>query len=287
LNSKITALLNFYIYSSLHISIAATLFSIEIFYIFNLAIDWVFVGIVFSSTLFIYSIHRIIGIRKMKHFNEEGRFKVIKTFKSHILFYAGISLVFLIFFLLQSSWSFILFLIPVGLISILYTLPIFPDSLRLRDFNFIKIFLIAFVWAYLGIWICINASDPISFGILTAIFLERFFYIIAITLPFDIRDIEIDKSINVKTIANALELKRSYILIGGLLIASLICWILISTGLQIMNFSVLVCIVLSIFLTWVAIHISKKKKSDYYYSGLLDGVIILRSLIVIGGLAYF
>lgn len=217
----------------------------------------------------------------MKDFENEGRFSVIKKFKSHIKVYSAISCLALIFLITHTSFQFILFLIPVGLISILYTLPIFPNKFRLRDFNFIKIFLIAFVWAYLGIWIFKDQPRPFDFFIISIIFLERFLYIVAVTLPFDIRDLKVDLSINVKTIATRLGLNKTHQLINLLFIILIILWFIIIEHLQFLSVATAIFVTTSILLTWIAIQFSKNKKNDYYFSGLLDGVIILRSIIII------
>lgn len=83
-------------------------------------------------------------------------------------------------------------LVPLALLSLFYALPVFGSGKGLRDLPYIKVFLIALSWAYLTVPVAALQLDvPLGrseFGL----FLERCLFVLAITLPFDIRDLEID-----------------------------------------------------------------------------------------------
>ncbi len=83
-------------------------------------------------------------------------------------------------------------LLPLGLISLFYALPLFGAGKGLRDLPYLKVFLIALSWAYLtvgvpapecGFWM--EASEWL-------LFTERTLFVLAITIPFDIRDLPYD-----------------------------------------------------------------------------------------------
>jgi 4-hydroxybenzoate polyprenyltransferase len=104
-----------------------------------------------------------------------------------------------IFFSLQ-IWQLIL---PFGLISLTYSIPLIPTLngwKRLRDIPGLKIYVISFVVTIttstipLILMNQINSNDIWLFGF------QRFFFILAITIPFDIRDFHLDKKWNLKTI---------------------------------------------------------------------------------------
>lgn len=273
-------ILNFYIYSSLHIGIAAVALIYQTCHVVGLTINWYYASFVFCATVFIYCAHRTIGIQRMPDWLNEGRFAIIKEYKSHIQIYALLGLLgcaVLFFFL---PFRVMVLLVLPSLFSVAYVLPIFKNKFRLRDFNYIKIFLIALVWAY------ITATIPMCFEssnleILTIIMisLERAVFVFAITIPFDIRDYEIDEESNVTTLAHKLgkegAKKLSIVMIFA---ALLIDFTLRSNGfiLDTHYFALLCFYVILIFIIIYGV----KYKSDYLYSGILDGTMILSPLMV-------
>ena len=56
----------------------------------KIELNWL-LGLVFFATLFVYALHRIIGISKVNEFLELERYAVIEKFKHHISFYALIA----------------------------------------------------------------------------------------------------------------------------------------------------------------------------------------------------
>lgn len=273
-------LVNFYIYSSLHIGIAAVALTFQTAFLFDLNLDLVYYPFVFAATVFIYCTHRIIGFGRMPNWLEAGRFTIIKQYESHIKIYAAAGLIAcgVLFFFLPIKVM--LFLVFPSVFSVAYVLPIFKNKLRLRDFNYVKIFLIAIVWAYITAFIpLVYYSSSLSYVTLAMLFTERILFVFAITIPFDIRDFEIDKETKVNTIVHTLGIegakKLSVVIIFLIL---LINFTLRSQGIitDANYFALLSFYILLIFIIIYA----TKKKSDYYYSGILDGTMILSPVMV-------
>ena len=238
-------------------------------------------GIVFCSTLFLYSIHRIIGISKIRFQLIDGRYRIILKYRSHLKIYGGIAFIGLLYFLLSTTLEYLYFLIPLGLVSVLYALPILFRRKRLRDFHYIKIFLIALVWGGIAVGQILVRDNSIILLVLLILFIEKVIYIVAITLPFDVRDLKIDASLSTKTLPQYIGVQSTYRLTYVLLFIGLISYI---TLCYYDNQSATIpYIILAYFLSIFIVYISKGKRSDYYYSGLLDGVIGVRSLIIIIG----
>jgi 4-hydroxybenzoate polyprenyltransferase len=239
-----------------------------------------------------YSVHRIIGFSNLEDKFIEGRFKIIKKFKFHIFTYALISFLITVILLARLPQGLLLFLVLPALISALYTIPILSKKKRLRDFNYLKIVLIALTWAsvaYADIW-SQAFSNHISLSlfalgewILIGLFIEKVIYILAITLPFDIRDETIDKHSNVKTFPSLWGHENTYKVIYLLLLLSAILFLTIYISLFGYQPMAIAAIILAYGLSYWAVRKSKGKRSDLYYSGMLDGVIILRSVLIIGG----
>jgi 4-hydroxybenzoate polyprenyltransferase len=266
------------LYSSIHIALGASL-SVFLCYATFIHIPTSNYPIfVFTSTIFVYSLHKLFGIGKVKKFENEGRFAIIKKYKSHILIYAvlgGLSTIYF-FYTLDLQIQLLLFL--PGIISFLYVIPFFSNKKRLRDFDFIKIFLISITWGLIiGIIPYLETGYAIDGkGILY--FCEKVLFIFSITLPFDVRDIQIDKQNQVKTLPSIIGEKKSYILsyvVLGICIA--IVFTLFLMGVY--TLSLFIAISIGYLITLLIIIFSYNKQHDYYFSGLLDGTIILISLL--------
>ena len=273
LKKLIRHITNFYLYSSMHIGLCSIYLYLFTINRFQIKVDYAYLLFTFSSTVFIYSIHRLIGINKVKKFAHKGRFAIIEKFKNHILIYAMISFLGCCYFFLNFDFSRISLLLGAGIISILYTIPIFGKSMRLRDFSFIKIFLIAIVWSYVCGSIPLYENN-ISLNAILIYFLEIVLFFIAITIPFDIRDFHVDTANSVKTLPTHLGREKSILL-------SLI-FIVLTLGLDFMimhwfgnGYKGFLSMLFTCIITTRIIHFVKNKQSDYYFSGLLDTTIMM------------
>ncbi len=229
---------------------------------------------IFSACLFVYSAHRIVGFTKLEHTIENRRIHLIRKFRKHIQIYAGLSLLALFYFAVKLSAQSIFLLSPPTLLAFAYITPVFGGR-RFRDFPFIKVFIVAGVWAWTCVWVPFSIhglkSDP---AIVIAI-LEKFLFITAITIPFDIRDLEVDKSRQVKTIPNHWGVRNSLYLCVALLILSMGL-----VGLQIqlhfVEIETGIALIMSYLITVALVSLVNEKRHDYYFSAILDGTIILQ-----------
>ena len=243
-------------------------------------VDYSYLLFVGASTLLLYSLHRIIGIKKSETYSEQGRFAIIIKYKSHLIIYSIVSGIYCLYAYYTFDWNRRLHLIIPAILSLSYSLPIFFGGKRLRDFHWIKIFLIAICWAVITnaipyYEILTTYSDTsIDYTTLLLTTVERAIFLFAITIPFDIRDRDVDRSTDVFTLAtryNDLVLKR--ISWSALLIASLISILLFNQDL--ITFSSLLPILLTYFLSAYLVHLTNEKRSDYFFTGLMDGTMIL------------
>lgn len=236
-------------------------------------------GFVFGSTLFIYAGHRVVGMEKVKKFADKGRYAVISTFKNHIWIYTGLGALLAGYFFWQVDFRIKALILLPGLLSIGYILPAFGGKKRLRDFNFIKIFLVAFVWAWVTValpWLYFQNALSADFFLL---FIERFLFIFAITIPFDIRDLKVDEHTNVVTIPKAIGVKRSIQLaLGMLAVMIVIASYFFATGFysQGVYFGMLVSFLVT---AWV-VYISDRQEHDYFFTGLVDGMMLLQPVLI-------
>jgi 4-hydroxybenzoate polyprenyltransferase len=270
------------LYSNLWIATAAVCMAIQTQFILTHSLKLeAYHGLLFFGTLFLYAAHRLIGLRRILNIHQEGRFAVIRELQTLVIILAIISAVFTTYFLYQMPRDIILWLLPAGLASAAYVFPVLKNNRRLRDINHIKIFLIALVWAWITGFIPAFLIIHESFKISLLIGLEHFFFIFAITLPFDIRDMKIDAAAQVKTLPATIGIfatkKLAYLcLFFMILFAS---WIFL---LDKYSLSILCALTLCCLVCLVLIYHSKPDRPDYYYTGFLDGTMILQFLLVLG-----
>lgn len=271
-------ILNLYLYSSLHIGLGALSLVVTNYIAFDFTIDQNYILFAFTATTFLYCLHRIIGIRKIKDLENKGRFHVISSYWNHILIYAIISACLSMYFFLKFDWGRWIILLVPSVFSLLYALPLFGKGMRLRDFSYIKLFLIALVWTWITAFIPLWENQSNTF-LIASIAIERFLFILAITIPFDIRDSQIDKDAGVATLIHRIGNNSAYNLSKVLLVVCLVILITI----HIMGFLsniYLLAFGLTYIISWLAIDFSKNKSHDYYYTGILDGTMILPGLIL-------
>ena len=218
------------------------------------------------GTISQYGLHRYIGLSRLEDQELNNRFLIIKENKNSILLTVGLSGILSIYFwITMPAYSRILAILPLFL-SLLYVVPVFTDNKRLRDFPFIKIFLIALCWSLFSVTIPMMEAGYISSDI-ALLSLERILFFYAITIPFDIRDYSIDIRNKVPTIPGqiGLQMAKHTASLSSILGAL----ILIYFGVSLVAASILSAVVL------LLIYGSSDDRMDLYYTGLVDGTIIL------------
>jgi 4-hydroxybenzoate polyprenyltransferase len=233
------------------------------------------IGLIFFATLMVYAVHRIVGLFRLQEFIQEGRYFIINKFKSHIWIYATVGLLGSIYCFFQLQRPVQIAIVLPAFFSMGYILPVFGRStkLRLRDFNGIKIFLVASVWAYVTVLLP-ALQYPVAQSTIIWMFIERFIFVFAITLPFDIRDLKVDEFNQVKTIPSVLGINRTLLLAMGLLD---IFWIICYFSYDLNVFWAMLATAL---FTALLIYQSPKQQHDYYFTGFLDGTMILQPVLV-------
>ena len=239
-------------------------------------VDYQYVLFVGSSTLLLYSLHRIIGIKKSESYANQGRFAIIIKYKSHLIVYSILSAIYCLYAYYTFDWTRRLLLIIPTILSLSYSLPIFLGGKRLRDFHWIKIFLIAICWAVITCTIPLYELQIYSNTDICLLTIERCLFIFAITIPFDIRDRKIDLINNVKTLAtryNNETLKK-------------ISWICLAIAAIIASISYYniykIPSIITYIITAYLISQTSEDRNDYFYTGKMDGTMMLPILVCIG-----
>ncbi len=229
-----------------------------------------------AATFFLYNIHKPITFFLKKQVVHNQRFLKTKSFStplSILTVFTGF-LCFYFFFRLKITTQ--MGLCVAALFSLAYVLPIFGGK-RLRDLPFVKIFTIAFVWAYVTVILPVQEYGNILDRHVKFMFIERILFVFALTIPFDIRDIDVDNKTHVKTIPLSIGIKNAKNL-GILALIGCIFIVFTMTQQGIYSFKNAIALLLTYIASAVVVGFSQKDRNDYYFYGLTDGMMLLQSL---------
>lgn len=255
--------------------------------------DLKYPSFVFFATLFLYNFHRVYKMRANTVVGLQDRHRWVIS--NRMLFYSvfvlsAVGLAITTFAFL--SFETILLLLPVAVVSFGYSLPVFRwknKRSRLRDIPGLKIILISFVLAWVTLLIPFFYYDLVSmserdfyyfsYAQLGLGMLVRMLFIFAITVPFDIRDMDYDREQNVRTIPVVLGVRKSKAIALMALVVHIILVLLLvdlyggywKTGLALIASAVVAAI---------AIILTQKKRSEYFFTFLVEGTMVVQALLV-------
>jgi 4-hydroxybenzoate polyprenyltransferase len=235
-------------------------------------------GFIFWSALALYTLHRLVGLGRLGTFPPPGRYQHIARFRRLVLVLMPIAA------LLAAGWFYHLpfalkrAAIMPALIALAYVAPLWRGR-RLRDLPYLKIFLIGIAWSWITVYLPaleLGLGNNIPMWLMA---LERFLFIFALTLPFDIRDLEIDRQDGVKTLAAWLGLRRA----KGLALACLAAMLVLAAlnhHVDVYSTAHFAALALSALATGWLITRAGPQRSDYYYMFALDGMMVLQSALL-------
>ena len=242
-----------------------------------------FLGFIFFSTLFLYPFHRLFGIYTTAEFEHtKAQKEVVKhptlTRVSVILGFIGT-----VFFTFQLPLSTLSYLIPLGIISIAYSIhfiPTFKGWMRLRDIPGIKIYAITLVATFTTATIPLISSGEVGSTDIWLLSIQRFLFILAITIPFDVRDAHLDKRWNLKTIPLILGNERAITLAISLLYVSalLVVFQYFYTGY--VGIEIVIANFIAAGFTHFILHDFKNKNSYLYNAFLIEGAMVYHFALV-------
>jgi 4-hydroxybenzoate polyprenyltransferase len=276
----IRALIN----SNIYISLAAVFLTIESQIQLGMKPQWhPYLFIIFFATLFEYNLHRLITVITNKEALNSDKHRWVKENLKKFYAMVIVSVAGFIFAAFLAKREVLIAFAPIALITLFYTIPVFVNKkniFRLRDIPYLKIFLIAFVWSSSTILLpVIQSATEFNKVHIMAMLLERFFFVFAITIPFDIRDIEADKQAGLKTIPLLFNNNKSQIISY---ISLLIFILIVFFDFQYTNsWFMILALNLSAFTTFVFLSLKKIINLAYYYYGILDGTMLLQGLLVL------
>ena len=277
---------DFLLYSNIFMALCAVAQGLVTFYLIDSKPDFTVIWLLFTATTGIYSFSILITKPKQP---EKSPYERVRCFFRHyklmvtITFVALLSLIPLFFLISIESRILMVFL---AIISFFYSIPIFTigdQKFGLRNIPGLKQFLITLVWTMSTVLLPILEAQEhhlttISMRDTTILIAERFLFIAALTIPFDIRDLFEDKKSGLKTVPVVWGEKNAYLFCQGLLICYVILLLLFrNNGFNADFWASTITVILAGWLIFK----SKWEKNEYYYFFYMDGILILQYIVLL------
>jgi 4-hydroxybenzoate polyprenyltransferase len=239
--------------------------------LFHFRLSFNLVGFVFFGSVCSYNLHWYLTPPHISHPSVKLKWNLSNKFIHLVLFVAGVLGSAIFSFLLIDHWF---WLGLTALFTFLYSAPKIPLPVfsHLKKIAVGKTIFLAFAWAHvttlLPIVIVTDSIKPEHLLFL----INRFFFIYAICILFDYRDVEEDRKDGIKSLITYLNEKGIDLLFW---ISMLICFLSAFLLLKFFPVTDVIALVIPGLLLCFLYYPSKKNFSDYLYYFVLDGLMML------------
>lgn len=259
----VVRLFNFYINSSVHVSLAVVALVFVTYRTLDIPCQRDFIFFVFFASITGYNFIKYSSLAKLHHKSLTESLRAIQLF-SLVCFLC------MVFYAIRLPDEVLFTCAIFGVLTLLYALPIFSRKRNLRSFYGAKMYTIAFVWAGVTVLLpVLNSGEDLTMDVWIS-FVQRFLFVIVITLPFDIRDLNYDRH-EIHTIPKSLGIKYTKILGVGLLILSIMMEFLKGQ----FEFRNLIALSVIAIVSAVFLIRSSDTQSKYYASFFVEGLPII------------
>ena len=243
-------------------------------------------ALIFAATLFLYNLDSVLPYKHGQLPGATRRKQWIRGHRPQLLALTAVAgtTAALLFLTDARLPRLTLFLAHLGGISVLYSMPLVRYHGRwraLRDLPLLKVFLIAYVWAAVTVWIpALYLGRGLGSAVVLVLFARRFLFILALAFVFDIRDYTKDRLTGTRTFPGVFGIRATkWLGLAALLAAAF----LVPAGVTpAHNAALLLPLLLAAAVIWQA----EESRPDYYFALLTDGVMVVQFLTVWGAVAW-
>lgn len=282
-------LLDFYVFSNLHIALCAVTACIASCMVLGIRVHPDVLLVAGSGTLSLYSWQRWLGVKQNENpdypaerhqWNYRNKSLLLSfTILGALVAAAGL------YSLPLVTWKIVA---VAGAVAVIYSAPMIPYNgklIRLRDVTGVKVFVIALTWTLVCVWIPFSLvlksdSSSMMWELNSHAFVWKwslifFLAAVALTLPFDVRDMDFDKGVlrSLPMIFGAQ--KMTYMAALIMLASGILFWFFES---RISGTSLPSGIWRGYFLWSIiafAVVLKSNHRNEHYYSFLIDGLLLL------------
>jgi 4-hydroxybenzoate polyprenyltransferase len=262
---------DFFVFSSLFIAACAVLMTYQTCFLFHLPFSFALAGFVFSGSVCSYNFHWYLTPPTVEEPTEKEVWNISNKPIHLALFILGVVGSAVFAFLLIEHWF---WLGITAFVTFLYSAPKISHPLfsYLKKVAVGKTIFLAFAWMHVTTLLpMVMETKNLGWNDVWFI-VNRFFYIYAICILFDYRDVEEDRRAGIKSLITYLNEKG----IDALFWAS-VAVVIITSILLVPYLSILPVIALLVPLLILSLlyYPAKKNFSDYLYYFVLDGLMML------------
>lgn len=267
------------LYSSTWLALAALGLTWATFLFWQTAMPWRLALMIFAATLFLYNIDSVLPYKFQQRLVLSGRKRWMLEHRRQLFALALVALAIAATLFFLDGWQpLMLFLGHLAAISLLYSLPLARWRGRwraLRDLPLLKVFLIAYVWAAVTVWIpALYLGKALAAPLVVVLFARRFFFILALAFVFDIRDYTKDRLMGTLTFPGVFGVRATKLVaLSALAVASL----LLPWGVSAAH---VLALTLPALPAAAVIWYADETRPDYYFALLADGIMLVQVLAV-------
>ncbi|GGD87140.1 hypothetical protein [Planktosalinus lacus] len=253
-------LFNFYIQSSIHVALAIVSLTLLSGTYLNIRPDFYLMGFVFTAAITGYNFVKYAGIAKWYHRRLTNSLKTIQLF-SLFAFFA------MVFFFWHLPVSIQFIAVISGLLTLLYAVPLKRKWKNFRSIPGMKLVLIALVLVLTTVLMPAFYGETDIESTILLLCLLRFFWVIVLILPFEIRDMRVD-AISLVTIPQQLGVFKTKlfgsVLLGSLALAEIYFHTLFNNSLWV--------VFVILFATSLTLWYSSEKRSFYFTAFWVEAI---------------
>ena len=268
-------IIDFYIHSSIHVALAVFSMSFVTLIMFEFPFNSDLLLFVFFATITGYNFVKYYGIANWHHRLLTRWLKLIQIF-SLLCFLA------MCYFMFQLPVKTIIIISVCAAITFLYAIPFLPEKMylnshkNLRNISGLKVYVIAIVWAVVTVLLTlINDNYNLNSDVWLT-FIQRVIFVIALMLPFEIRDLQYD-NLKLATIPQKIGVKHTKI-IGIILV---LIFFFLEFFKDEINLNQVVILLVITFVTMFFIVFCKKNQSKYYSAFWVEGIPVMWLLMLL------
>ncbi|NNM18020.1 MAG: hypothetical protein HKP24_05560 [Croceitalea sp.] len=179
-------LFKFYLDASIHVALAVVSLCWVSYKTLNIPLNFALAGFIFCSTIVCYNFVKY-GVEARKYFI------VDKPYHKTIQIFSFLTFAIAVYFFLVLPRSLWLPIVILSLLSSLYAIPFLPNSKNLRSLGGLKIFLVAIIWVGFTVYLPVLEGEKFFDWDIGVLMFRRFVLILLLILPFEIRDMHIDR----------------------------------------------------------------------------------------------
>jgi 4-hydroxybenzoate polyprenyltransferase len=243
---------------------------------------------VFFATLLVYNIHKSLTLIEGPVLAGAAALPWNRRLDAPLRFLLAASMAgTFVTFLLLSADEQVLVLVT-GAVTAAYSFPLLRirrTRKRIRELFVVKMLTISAVWCVATVWLPLVSAGPLPQEFLW-LFAARLCFVFAITIPFEIRDMEQEKRWGNRTLPVALGIRKSkwlaYLLLGVFAAITLFqLWPPVSMP----PLFAAACL-LSGVAAGVLVRNTRETNSPFYYKFWVDGTMLFQAFLVILGYAF-